>query len=89
MTSLEFAQYLATQPWGAMYYQNLSKDLNDPIPIRKGTIISGAFSWQKTPQGLYYWSDISNTVKLNVDDTWPNLRATLTDYFFNHPEFLI
>ena len=87
MTSLEFAQYLATQPWGVEYYQNLSKDLDDPI--RKGTIISGAFNWLRTPQSFDYWSCISDTVNFNVDDTWPNLRATLTDYFSNHPELLI
>lgn len=88
MTSLEFAQYLATQPWGAEYYQNLSNN-HENVPIGNGNIISGAFSWQKTPQGFYYWSNLSDTVNLNIDDTWYNLRTILTDYVSNHPEFLI
>jgi hypothetical protein len=88
MTSLEFAQYLATQPWGAEYYQNLSTQNHESTPIGR-TVISGAFSWNRTPQRFFYWSELSDSINFDVDDTWSNLQATLTDYFSNHPEFLI
>lgn len=88
MTSLEFVEYLATQPWGAEYYQNLSIHDRNFTSVGQN-VISGAFNWNKVPQDFFYWSKLSDSINFSVDDTWDNLQATLTTYVSNHPEFLI
>ena len=94
MTISQFLQYLARQPWEFQYVVNFlsSLQLSPHEPIRQP--ISGAFTWNKTPEGWEFWNyinyQVSRLADPTTDFTYNELQTALRDIYFEpNPELFI
>ena len=94
MTIPQFLQYLARQPWEFQYVVNFlsspqfspHESISDPI--------SGAFTWNNTPEGWEFWRDInlqaSSLADPTANFTYHEFQTALRDvYFESNPELFL
>lgn len=94
MTTSQFISYLKRQPWGLQYVVNF---LSSPQPRPHEHIrytISGAFTWDTTPEGWEFWYDIAIQTSRLADPTiyftYHELQAALHNtYLESNPELFL